>query len=55
MQAPVQVYLTRCAGGLIMVCSDTSTRSYVLNNTASLKIFSNTAGYTTITGSTGAN
>jgi len=35
------------------VCSDTSTRSYVLNNTASLKVFSSTTGYSTITGSTG--
>ena len=36
-----------------MVCSDASTRGYVLNNTASLKIFASTAGYSSITGSTG--
>jgi hypothetical protein len=41
-------------GGLMMICSDSSTRSYVLNGAVNLKIFSSPTGYASITGSTGA-
>ena len=41
------------AGGLLMVCSDSNTRSYVLSGAANLKIFSSATGYASISGSTG--